>query len=425
MQQSPGHPGAAMTGRTARLTCAVAVSTLVFAMHGGEAALAQPAADLPQPTSKGLLFYREKVEPLLAEHCWKCHSGQTPKGSLRLDFRGGLLQGGETGPAVDVEDLKNSLILDAIHYRGLEMPPRGKLSPEDLSVLSQWVLDGVPGPAEAPVAPPPKPGPPEVNAANRAFWSFQQVRRPAPPQSTYANRGQSPIDAFIQARRESAGLSPAPPASKTELIRRASYDLIGLPPTAEEVSEFLGDASPDAFSKLVNRLLESPHYGEHWGRHWLDLVRYAETNSYERDGAKPFVWRYRDYVIRSFNDDKPYDQFIREQLAGDELPEPSAEQLIATGYYRLGIWDDEPVERRTSLFRRSGRRPFHDGAGVPGSDDWMRAMSRSQAGSDSTARLLPHALLFHEYSPLWRAGPRHCFRRFGADGGAVGRRAAS
>ncbi|MBL9125304.1 MAG: DUF1553 domain-containing protein, partial [Planctomycetaceae bacterium] len=162
--------------------------------------------------------------------------------------------------------------------------------------------------------------------------------------------GRTPIDAFVWAKLQSAGLQPAAAAEKTALLRRASYDLIGLPPTPEEVAAFLADSTPEAFERVVDRLLESPHYGERWGRHWLDLVRYAETNSYERDGAKPFVWRYRDYVIRSFNDDKPYDRFATEQLAGDELDEVTPESIIATGYYRLGIWQDEPVDPEQELY---------------------------------------------------------------------------
>ena len=155
----------------------------------------------------------------------------------------------------------------------------------------------------------------------------------------------NPIDAFILARLEAEGLRPAPEADRVTLIRRLTYDLTGLPPTPEEVDAFLADAAHDAYERLVDRLLASPQYGEHWARHWLDLVRFGETNGYERDSAKPFAWRYRDYVIDAFNRDKPYDQFVREQLAGDEIDPGSAESLIATGFYRLGIWDDEPADR--------------------------------------------------------------------------------
>ena len=188
-----------------------------------------------------------------------------------------------------------------------------------------------------------------MNDETKKFWSFQPVKRPAVPS------GRGPVES--QSDRHVCLLatffgwdSPNGPADKVALLRRAYYDLIGLPPQPESVTALLADTSPDAFEKVIDRLLESSHYGERWGRHWLDLVRYAETNSYERDGAKPFVWRYRDYVIRSFNDDKPYDQFVREQLAGDELSPATPDGIIATGYYRLGIWDDEPADPEQALY---------------------------------------------------------------------------
>ncbi len=175
---------------------------------------------------------------------------------------------------------------------------------------------------------------------DRSHWSFLPVQSPSVPTDAA-----HPIDAFLQARLKAQGLRPNPIASKRERIRRACYDLTGLPPSPREVEDFDADASPNAWEKLIDRLLDSPHYGEKWGRHWLDLVRFAESNSYERDGAKPHAWRYRDYVIRSFNADKPYDRFLREQLAGDEFPDPSPDAITATGYYRLGVWDDEPADR--------------------------------------------------------------------------------
>src|SRR5207302_1281860 len=173
------------------------------------------------------------------------------------------------------------------------------------------------------------------------------VKRPEVPKVKRAEWARNPIDAFVLAKLEEKGFTPAPPATKVQLVRRAYYDLTGLPPTPAEVDAFANDASADAWEKLIDRLLASPHYGEKWGRHWLDLVRFAETNSYERDGPKPNAWRYRDYVIKSFNDDKPYDQFVKEQLAGDEMPDAAInpDRTIATGFYRLGIWDDEPGDR--------------------------------------------------------------------------------
>lgn len=181
---------------------------------------------------------------------------------------------------------------------------------------------------------------------DRAHWAFQVLKRPEIPPGDHSN----PIDAFVDAGLAKARLRANPVASRTVLIRRAYYDLTGLPPTPQEVEAFLQDTSPGAWERLIDRLLASPHYGEKWGRHWLDLVRFAESNSYERDGAKPHAWRYRDYVIRAFNDDKPYDRFIQEQLAGDELPVLEGDAIVATGYYRLGIWDDEPVDRDVARY---------------------------------------------------------------------------
>jgi hypothetical protein len=186
-------------------------------------------------------------------------------------------------------------------------------------------------------------------AVDHSHWAFQPVSSPTPPDVKQQKWVRNPIDRFILSRLESADLPPAPPASRSALLRRAYYDLTGLPPSPEQVASYLArvesnDSHNAAYEEMIDHLLDSPQYGERWGRHWLDLVRYAETDSYERDNPKPNAWKYRDYVIRSFNDDKPYDQFIREQLAGDEIPERSYETVIATGYYRLGLWDDEPVD---------------------------------------------------------------------------------
>ena len=244
------------------------------------------------------------------------------------------------------------------------MPPSGKLPPRPRStILTRWVKEGLAWPAGRRL------GSPEDTArardrqaapSRRASWAYRPVVRPAVPRVKNQGWVRNPIDAFVLARLEAEGLAPAAPADRVALIRRVTYDLTGLPPTPEEVDAFVADPSPDAYERLVDRLLASPHYGEDWGRHWLDLVRYAETNGYERDSAKPYAWRYRDYVIDAFNRDKPYDRFLREQLAGDELDPGSAEALIATGFYRLGIWDDEPADRRwpaTTASTTSSRPP--------------------------------------------------------------------
>ncbi|MFL5342777.1 MAG: DUF1553 domain-containing protein [Gemmataceae bacterium] len=189
-----------------------------------------------------------------------------------------------------------------------------------------------------------------VKAADRKHWAFQPVKPRAVPAVKDRAWASNPVDAFVKAKLEGQGWSPAPLAEKRALLRRVYLDVTGVPPTLAEQEAFLNDSSPDAWERMVERLLGSPHYGERWGRHWLDVVRYAETNGYERDAAKPNVWRYRDYVIRSFNADKPFDRFILEQLAGDELPDATAETVIATGYYRLGPWDDEPADPKEDRF---------------------------------------------------------------------------
>jgi hypothetical protein len=297
-------------------------------------------------------FFQEQVRPILQEKCVSCHSGEKPQSDLRLTSRAAVLKGGGSGPAVSLQKPSESLILSAVNYDGLKMPPQGKLPAKQVEILTRWVSMGLPWATgdQASLEPKGHAGPPPVTPETMKFWSFQPVRRPAVPKVKNAKWVRNPIDAFVLARLEKEGMQPNPPASRQALIRRAYYDLTGLPPTFEQVQAFVSDQSPNAWEKAVDQLLASPHYGEKWGRHWLDLVRYAETNSYERDGDKPNAWRYRDYVIRSFNEDKPYDQFIKEQLAGDEQAPRTAERMIATGYYRLGIWDDEPADPEQALY---------------------------------------------------------------------------
>ena len=292
-------------------------------------------------------FFTRKVKPLLVKNCFKCHAGPKVKGGFHLDNRAGLMKGGDSGRAVNLKRPEKSLLLEAINYEleGYEMPPSGKLPPEQIEILKRWIRLGLPiSPDFSGKVGKSDSRSPRVDEQSKSFWSFQEVKRPPLPVVRNDRWVRNPIDQFVLARLEKAGLAPADPAGKTGLLRRATYDLTGLPPTPGEIDAFLSDDSPGAFAGVVDRLLKSPHYGEKWARHWLDLVRYAESNSYERDGTKPHVWRYRDYVIRSFNSDKPFDRFATEQLAGDELDEVTTDSKIATGYYRLGIWQDEPVD---------------------------------------------------------------------------------
>ncbi len=297
-------------------------------------------------------FFESRVLPILETHCFKCHGkGEKIRAELVLSNRDDLLKGGESGPAVDLESPHDSLLVSAINYESWEMPPDGQLPREDIETLIAWVEMGVPwkGPGYKPKSDTAAHRPPAVNEETRRWWSYQPVR-PVPVPDVESPWIENDIDRFILNKLNEVGLVPNSRASREVLVRRAYYDLLGLPPTPEQVQSFVNDDRPDAWPRLIDQLLESPHYGEKWGRHWLDLVRYAESNSYERDGTKPFVWRYRDYVIRAFNDDKPYDQFVVEQLAGDELADRNADSLIATGYYRLGKWDDEPVDHEQAWF---------------------------------------------------------------------------
>ena len=348
---------------TLLLTIAAAAS-LTVSLAGAAPKVQRKPGDAGAQAAAQHAFFEKDVFPLLKKHCLKCHSGSKPKGNLRLSNRAGILKGGDTGPAVSLKAPDKSLLLDAINYGNYEMPPTGKLPAKEIAVFTKWVRMGAPwspkvkfsfpssslGTSDDGNSSSSKHEPPRVTAETKKFWSFQPVKRPAVPSVRNHKWGTNDVDRFILARLEKAGLEPNPPASKTELLRRAYFDLIGLPPSPKDVRDFLADDSPNAFEKVIDRLLASQHYGEQWGRHWLDLVRYAESNSYERDNPKPYVWRYRDYVSRSFNSDKPYTQFLREQIAGDELDKVTRESIIATGYYRLGVWQDEPVDPVQELY---------------------------------------------------------------------------
>ena len=310
------------------------------------------AADVD--SAKATDFYKTKVQPILEASCFSCHGPKSDlKGGLFLGSRAGILVGGESGPAVDIGKPDASILLEAINYKSYEMPPKNKLPADQIEVLTEWVKLGAQIPVDVEFARP------EIHRTNPAtvvsdetkkYWAFQPVADPPVPKVNSEKWVTNPIDNFILSKLEAANLSPSHAADKAKLIRRAFYDLTGLPPSIEDIEAFQNDNSGKAFEAVIDRLLDSPQYGERWGRHWLDLVRYAESNSYERDDTKPFIWRYRDYVINSFNADKPYTDFIKEQLAGDEIEPLTPDSIVATGYYRLGIWDDEPVSQKQALY---------------------------------------------------------------------------
>ena len=305
-------------------------------------------------------FFESRIRPVLVENCYKCHSAESEKikGGLRVDSRAALLKGGDTGPAITPGDPARSLLIEAIKYNNedVQMPPKKKLSDRQIADIEEWVKIGAPWPATA--APAAGAGAAvkeafDLKARAQRHWAWRPVQPPSPPAVKNTAQVTSPIDAFILAQLEKRGLQPAAPADKRTLIRRVTYDLIGLPPTPEEVAAFLADQSPDAYRTVVERLLASPHYGERWGRHWLDLVRFAETGGHEFDFEIPLAWRYRDYVVRAFNADLPYNQFVTEHIAGDLLKDPRRhptekfnESVIATGFWFLHESLHSPVDVR-------------------------------------------------------------------------------
>ncbi len=319
----------------------------------GRACAAPPQS--PQDTD----FFEKEVRPLLAQHCYACHSGASPKANLALDTRAGWQRGVASGPVIRPGDADHSLLIKAVrHAPGIAaMPPGTPLSEREIAALAKWIQQGAFDPRGATPA----------AAANSSkptalHWAFQPVKNPGLPLVKNIAWCKTPVDRFILAKLEAKGLQPAPPADRRTLIRRVTYDLLGLPPTPAEVRAFEADQSPDAYEKLVDRLLASPRYGEKWGRKWLDLVHYGDTHGYDKDKKREHAWPYRDYVIQSFNQDKPYSRFIREQIAGDVLGEGTgnreqgtgdreqsignrqsaignSEGIVATGFLAAGPWD--------------------------------------------------------------------------------------
>ena len=280
---------------------------------------------------------------MLVERCDECHSEQSKKikGGLRLDHKDGWQKGGDRGPAIEPGKPQSSLLIQAVRYEDedLKMPPKGKLTEREIALLTQWVSMGAPDPRTAPAGSPAR-RPMDVEKG-RAFWAFRPPVDSRIPRVNDKTWPRTPIDCFILSALEEKGLRPAESTDRRHLIRRATFDLTGLPPTPGEIDGFLADESPDAFAKVVDRLLASPRYGERWGRHWLDVARYADSNGLDENVAYGNAWRYRDYVIAAFNHDKPFDRFLHEQIAGDLIPpdptEPeSHERTIATGFLAIG-----------------------------------------------------------------------------------------
>ena len=308
----------------------------VWCNPAGAAIISSPRTD----------FFEKKIRPILMDNCYKCHSpaGGKIKGGLNLTSRENLLKGGENGPSVVPGHPDSSKLIEAIHWtnKDLQMPPKTQLPASAIADLEKWVQMGVPwggGDLKGTV------GPTLANydKLRQTHWAWQPLRTPKAPAVKDIGWATTDVDKFVLAKMEQNGLHPVGQADKYELLRRVTFDLTGLPPTPQEIQAFVQDPSPDAYSKVVDRLLASPAFGERWGRHWLDVARYAESTGSSRNYPYSYAWRYRDYVIDSFNSDKPYNHFVAEQIAGDQLPYSSAkqhdDQVVATGFLALGVKD--------------------------------------------------------------------------------------
>lgn len=300
----------------------------------------------------GIEFFEKKIRPVLVEQCYSCHSAEAKKqkGGLLLDTRAGIRKGGESGPAVVPVKPKDSLILKAIRYNdeNMRMPPKGKLSEAAIRDFEEWIAMGAPDPREDPKGSVVEKKAFDLQTA-RKFWAYQPPRRHPAPNTKDQAWPRTDIDRFILAKLESKNLKPFADADRTALIRRAYFDLIGLPPTPAQIDAFVNDPAQDAFVKVVDELLASPHFGERWGRHWLDIARFSESSGGGRSLLFKDAWRYRDYVIDAFNQDRPYDRFIREQIAGDLMtaatPEERRDQIVATAFLVLGPTNYEEQDK--------------------------------------------------------------------------------
>ncbi|MGA2250360.1 PSD1 and planctomycete cytochrome C domain-containing protein [Terracidiphilus sp.] len=365
--EDPAPAAAAQAAQSAPATSPAASATAQNMNPGGAVEFKQVVVPSAHSTAADADFFENKVRPILANSCYDCHD-ETAKGGLRVDQKAAFFKGGTHGALIVPGDPDKSLLIVAVRQSGdLKMPKGGKLSDAEVAVLTQWVKMGAPWPDTATVTagnPTAKTG--QITEEQRGFWSFLPLKPIAPPpipsfgsDKRYEHWPHTPINNFVLAGMHTASLEPAPEADRRTLIRRVTFDLTGLPPTQAEVDAFLNDKSPNAWEKVVDRLLASPRYGERWGRHWLDIARYAEDDVRGLDpkgrGFMPFqgAWRYRDWVIQSFNDDVPYDKFVTLQLAGDLVPSKSDTEhkanLVATTYLGAGpwVWDQaEPIQGR-------------------------------------------------------------------------------
>ncbi len=317
------------------------------------------AAHAGEPTPEQAEFFEKKIRPILVEHCYACHSAGAKKlqGGLRLDSREAMIAGGDSGPVLVPGDPRRSKFIEAVGYKNVDllMPPKAKLSETAIRDLHEWVKIGAPWVGKSEVAAPNKVAF-DLAARKASHWSWQPIQRVEPPTVNNREWSKSSVDRFLFAKLQQKGVRPAKPAEPHVLLRRLYFDIIGLPPSAEALIEFQKEYSSTgqaAIEKVVDRLLATPQYGERWARHWLDLVRYAESRGHEFDATIPNAWQYRDYVIRAFNADVPYNQFVLEHVAGDLLPVPRLnpqekfnESILGTGFWHLGEEVHSPVDIR-------------------------------------------------------------------------------
>ncbi|MCH9654103.1 MAG: PSD1 and planctomycete cytochrome C domain-containing protein [Planctomycetes bacterium] len=309
----------------------------------------------PRFSSQQLEFFEKSIRPLLAEHCYQCHSGQSKRleGGLRMDSRALLLKGGDTGPAADLKKPAESLLLEAVRYESLEMPPDTRLKKEQIDLFVRWVEMGLPWPDEKPPTEAKDAETFDLKKRRHDHWVWQPLKHVTPPALKNQNWSAHPVDSFILAKLEEKKLQPASRADKNTIIRRLYFDLVGIPPSPEQIHSYLNDHAANATEIVVDQLLASPQFGERWARHWLDLMRYAESRGHEFDNDAPNAYQYRDYVIRALNADLPYDQFVTEHIAGDLLKQPRLhpqkqfnESILATAFWYMSEWVHSPVDIR-------------------------------------------------------------------------------
>ncbi|MCR9120031.1 MAG: DUF1549 domain-containing protein, partial [bacterium] len=333
------------------------ILSLTLVIVASTMSLAEDQNDPTKPVDKrhaekmaaGLALFKSEVRPVLMSQCLRCHGGEDTEADFDLSTRELLLKGGETGKAVLAGDAKSSRLMKLIkHEVEPEMPvDASKLKAEQIAAIAKWI--DLSAPYDAPLT---KEGADEtpwtervVTAEAKQYWAFQPLGEFAPPVVQNRDWGKTEVDSFVLNRLESLGIKPNQVADKRVLIRRVYLDLLGMPPTTEEVKAFVANNDPDAYSKLIDRLLKSPHYGERWGRHWLDLARFAESHGFEQDYDRPHAFHYRDFVIKALNADMPYDQFVRWQLAGDELAPTEPLAMAATGFLGAGVFPTQLTEK--------------------------------------------------------------------------------